>query len=198
MSMKNIWARFGVNYFGKKLESANRVERDANGAHFLANRSVVRDGAFMYAWNALANIDTMKLRKYDATFNYQHNDVDITLKHFTPSTVGDVPTLGKVQAALTWRASDKINASAQVSKTFTAGSEKTRLLIGATQVCNDDLSVRAKVDSNMKVYAGAKYKLDKNVTFTMSGKVDLSKGANAVNFNKLLPIPLGWTWDIGM
>jgi hypothetical protein len=31
MALQNVWARVGVNYFGKKCESANRLERDGKG-----------------------------------------------------------------------------------------------------------------------------------------------------------------------
>jgi hypothetical protein len=43
---------------------------------------------------------------------------------------------------------------------------------------------------------GTKYNLDKQVTITASGEIDLNKGQKAFDFNKFLFIPFGVQIDI--
>lgn len=57
---------------------------------------------------------------------------------------------------------------------------------------NDKLTVKAKVNKALDLALASKYKVNSTLTVTASANVALSKGAEAVDFKKFTPLPLGF------
>jgi hypothetical protein len=90
INMKNIWFRFGFNYFGKNCESFQRLERDGKGSHFLSARTNVREGPVHFSLAGIFDLDNFVLNKYDAQVSYSVKDADISIIHLSNQPLRDV------------------------------------------------------------------------------------------------------------
>lgn len=195
MSLDNFTYRLGANYFGKNCDSGTRLEITNAKDFFLTQRNILKKDSFLFAFILAANVNDLRLTKYDALFKYNHNLFDIFVQHFTPAK-SLVVQAGKVGVNVVYNLDSKTNFGAHYKYDF--ARKKSRVVIGALHKLNEDLTLKGKVDQKLKVTASSKYKINDKLTLTVSGQLNLQNGSKAFDFNKLVPIPFGFNLDVNV
>lgn len=198
MSLDNCTYRFGVNYFGDKCESGSRIEGTKDCNFNFTQRNIIKQGYFLFAYVATLGLGDFRLTKYDALMKYTHNKFDIYLRHFTPKlekgSSGIKAGKGAVDVIYNHSANDTFGA--HYKHNFV--NNKSRVVIGAVHKVNNDCTVKAKVDQKLKVTATSKTKINEKLTVLFGLQLNLQHGANAFDFSKKIPIPLGFQIDLNV
>lgn len=191
LNLANFVWQLGFNYFGPKCESNARFET-SKGEHELVHRTIVNEGSFKYGYVGSVSLDKLALKRYDAYLEYSHNDLIVHVEHLSPAEHPDGVKLGKVILGTRYKLNDSTAAAIQVKNNFAVN--KLRAVLGVQHQLRKNITVKAKIDSKGKLTGVTKVKTH-GVGITVGAQLNLQNGANCVNFNKRLPLPLGFTLD---
>jgi hypothetical protein len=192
LSFANYMFRVGFNYFGERCESNFRVERNHKGENDFANRTVLTHGKWRYGIVSIVNLDSLLLKKYDSFVEFRNKDLEFHVSHLSP-VVHQGLSLGKVTFGGMYRFDGNTNLALQVKKNFSF--PKLRAVFGLQKNFSKG-TLRAKVDSKLKVSTVGKYKVNPRLTLSAGAQFNSDRKTKVQDLPHWLPVPIGFGVDI--
>lgn len=167
------------------------------------------------------NFNTFNFIRYDGIIGYEDRDLDVYLKHI--STVGRTPVvqavtttsgthletttlpsksethsnpLGLISLTLNYRLKGTSTLAFLLERDFQLND--LSILVGGEHKINDKITAKLRADNDFNLALATKIKVNHMLNLTVSGLIAAGKGADAFNFNHILPIPLGFTAELAV
>jgi len=200
-NFNNFLFRFGANYWGSQCESNTRLEVGHFGGNEnqLTQRTLVRRGSFFYGFVGTIGFQGWNFHRYDAILGYEHDNVNFYLQHKSSAPAGGETKdhglkLGTVSAtAVVSR--DKNDFGVEVARC----SRGYCFAFGAQSNLNSTTTLKGKLNCDLDLAFAYKKKFNNNfLTLTTSGLLHLANPDKIFSGKGLIPIPLGFQFELNI
>lgn len=193
---QNFNFRFGANYWGKTCTSNTRVEVDtANTQNVnLTHRNLIRHGNYLFGFVATLGLPDFAVRRNDFVLGYESEKVDAYVSHLNTSKTGN-SLLGRAVVDAVYKHNKDHRFALNATEDF--ATEALTLSVGHTSQVNSELTVKNRIDLNLRFASALKYKV--NSLFTVTGSLLLDfKAPSLFDTKQILPLPVGFQFDFNI